>query len=250
MQGALKIHSTADGAAAAIMAGVDVAILGKGNPEKASQTISEALANPEFKSRLEDAAKRVYELKKSMGLFKDDFNVDFSIDKAYETYACRLATQAITLIRGEAALGITGERKKLCAVFFSPPRFGDKLAYFDMPFLNAGWQVTHYNAALTPTQKDMDFAEKCAQDADAVVFGSFQWAAAPYTSQVNAIEKLTPKDKPTAFLSLMSPYDINFYPLQKNILALYGVSRFSAAGAADILLGNIKPIGTMPVPLE
>ncbi|MDD4004007.1 MAG: glycoside hydrolase family 3 protein [Elusimicrobiaceae bacterium] len=247
MRGALKLHGIAEGAVATINAGTDVAILGKGDAEKAQAALAEAMNSPEFKTRLETAARRVWEQKQRMGLFEKGFNVDFSIDKAYSVYAGKLSQQAVTLVRGKPEFAADGSGKKLCALFFTPPRFGDKLAYFDMPFLNAGWLVTHYNASVTPTRDDLAFAADCVASADAVAFGSFQWAATPNTGQINAIENLMPDNKPCALVSLMSPYDIPFFNKAKNVLALYGISRFSAAGAANILLGTAKPAGTMPI---
>lgn len=247
MKGALKLHNIADGAAATLRAGADVAILGKGSAEKAQAALYLAMQEPAFRARLMDAAARSYRQKQDMGLFDPGFNVDFKIDKAYSVYAGKLAERAVTLVRGEAALPLSGKRKKLCAVFFTPPRFGDLLSAFDMPFLAAGWEVTHYNASLAPTQKDLDFTASCTAKADAAVFGTFQWAGEPYKAQVNAVNKFLPNNKPSAIVSLMSPYDIPFYGKAKNVLALYGVSRFSAAGAANVLLGKIQPLGRLPV---
>ena len=57
-------------------------------------------------------------------------------------------------------------------------------------------------------------------------------------------------DKDIILLSLMSPYDIKFYPQAKNVIAMYGANKLSARTAADIILGNIPAKGKLPVNLN
>jgi hypothetical protein len=116
--------------------------------------------------------------------------------------------------------------------------------------MEKGWQVEHYNAQQRPKDADMQRARKCMQGADLVLVGSLQWTDKPIPSQLKAItELLKNPSKDIIFLSLMSPYDIKFYPDAKNVIALYGVNKLSSRAAADIILGNIEAKGVLPIKL-
>ncbi|MCR5505150.1 MAG: glycoside hydrolase family 3 C-terminal domain-containing protein, partial [Elusimicrobiaceae bacterium] len=137
----------------------------------------------------------------------------------------------------------------LCAVFFAPTRIADKLPNFIQPFLNNNFEVSYYNAPLSPKKRDIQRAKKCMQNADITVLGSLQWANKPVSAQKQAIESLMQNNNNIILLSLMSPYDIKNYPNAKTILALYGINKFSAENAASIILGQFNPKGHLPISL-
>lgn len=141
------------------------------------------------------------------------------------------------------------QKPKLCAVFFSPSRFADQLPVIGAPFLKKGWDVEYYNAHMRPKQIDIKRAKECMDKADLVILGSLQWADKPILSQKNAIEELLKEKKDIILLSLMSPYDIKFYPQAKNVIAIYGVNKLSARAAAEIILGDIEAKGKLPIRL-
>ena len=102
---------------------------------------------------------------------------------------------------------------------------------------------------MRPKAKDIERAKNCMKDADLVVVGSLQWADKPLESQKSALRQLLKINPDIVLLSLMSPYDIRNYPQIKNVIAMYGISKFSSKAAADIILGNIEPMGKAPVNL-
>jgi beta-N-acetylhexosaminidase len=79
--------------------------------------------------------------------------------------------------------------------------------------------------------------------------GSLQWADKPLESQKVALKQLLKINPNIVLLSLMSPYDIKNYPQIKNVIAMYGISKFSSKAAANIILGNLEPKGKAPVAL-
>lgn len=246
MKGAL-LDNISKAAALSIRAGSDVALIARENPVKAIQTIKEKVS----KERIEDASKKVYGLKEKLNLFNEaQNNLDNKVDKSFEFFAEKLTNQAVTLVKNkEQLIPYTSQKDKpkLCAVFFSPTRFADQLTYFVKPFLEQNFEVNYYNAALTPKQKDFDRAKKCIENTDLVIIGSLQWADKEITAQKKLIDSLLELNQNTILLSLMSPYDIKNYPQAKTVLALYGVNKFSAVAAAEIILGKRNSQGNLPI---
>ena len=121
---------------------------------------------------------------------------------------------------------------------------------FSQPFLEKGWQIRSYNAALTPYQKDSQRAAQCARGADLLIVTSLQWADKTNINQKNAINGLLKENKNTVFISTMSPYDIPAYPEADLVLATYGLNKYVLQTAANIILGNIKAQGKLPVTLD
>lgn len=246
MKGAL-LENISKAAALSIRAGADIALIARENPQKAIQTIQEKVPA----TRIEDAAKKVYNLKQELNLFSESLNLpNNKADKAFEFFAKKITNQAVTLVKNEEQLIPYKQQKdkqKVCVVFFAPTRFADQLTYFVKPFLENNFEVNYYNAALTPKQKDLDRAKTCVTNTDLVVIGSLQWANKEISVQKQAIESLIGKNKNTVLLSLMSPYDIKNYPQAKTVIALYGVNKFSATAAAEIILGKKQAIGNLPI---
>ena len=138
----------------------------------------------------------------------------------------------------------------VCAVFFAPSRFADQLMSFSKPFLEKGWKIRSYNAALTPRKKDSQRAAECAKGADLLILTSLQWADKTNINQKNAINGLIKENKNTVFISTMSPYDIKNYPEADVVLATYGLNKYALQTAAHIILGNLTPRGRLPVDLQ
>jgi len=246
MKGAL-LDNISKAAALSIRAGADVALIARENPEKAIQTIKEKVPQ----SRIDNAARKVYNLKKDLNLFSQPVELpDNKVDQAFEFFAQKITNQAVTLVKNEDKLIPYIPKKdkpKLCAVFFAPTRFANQLTYFVKPFLESNFEVNYYNAALHPKQKDLTRATACVSNTDLVVIGSLQWANKEIPAQKQAIDNLMKLNKNTILLSLMSPYDIKSYPQAKTFLALYGVNKFSAKAAAEIILGKRQAQGNLPI---
>jgi beta-N-acetylhexosaminidase len=258
MAGALKSGNIADAAARALSSGVDMVLTSKRNPELTHRQIMAQINKTIPRRNIEDAAKKIFELKRDIGLFeesKERVKINSSSD-AFNHFADKITREAVTIVKAEGGVlpytktpagGIEEKHKKVCTIFFSPSRFADQLPAINAPFLEKGWKADYYNARMRPGQGDNVRVRQCVDDADLVLLGSMQWADKPIASQRAAIRKLLKSDKDIILLSLMSPYDIKFYPEAKNIIALYGANKLSAHAAADIILGNIEAKGRLPV---
>lgn len=246
-----------DCAVKSLDAGADMLLLGRYiKINTVFNRMKEQLAARKDNARLEEAAKRIFDLKKELGLLDGPLPVPTPTDKAYRAALQDVSDKAVTLVRNRRNLlpftpaRADGKKPTVCAVFFAPSRFADQLPDFSQPFLESGWDVRTYNAALTPRAKDSRRAAQCAQGADLLVVTSLQWADKTNINQKNAINGLIKKNPNTVFISTMSPYDIPKYPEADTVLATYGLSRYALKSAAKIILGKIQPHGTLPVELE
>lgn len=254
MQGASKTGDIIGAAQKSLLSGVDIVLTSRKDPALTNAEILKQINKTLPKARLEEAAQKVFNLKKQLGLFDEQrpvMPIKSSLE-AYNYFAQKLSNQGVSLIRREAGfIPFKTQKKepKLCTVLFSPTRFANQLTEFSAPFIEQGWQVKYYNASMRPKAKDIQRAKDCMKEADLVVVGSLQWADKPIESQKLALKQLLKINPNIVLLSLMSPYDIKNYPQVKNVIAMYGISKFSSKAAANIILGNIEAKGKAPVAL-
>ncbi len=246
-----------DCAVKALNAGADMLLLGRYiKINTVFNRIKEQILNQKSTARMEEASRRIFNLKKELGLLDGPLPVPSPTDKAYRAALQDVSDKAVTLVRNRRNLlpfkpaRADGKKPSVCAVFFAPSRFADQLPSFSKPFLESGWDVRTYNAALSPRAKDSQRAAQCAKGADLLVVTSLQWADKTNINQKNAINGLIKENPNTVFISTMSPYDISKYPEADTVLATYGLSRYSLQSAAKIILGELEPHGTLPVELE
>lgn len=238
----------------ALESGADMILLGRYvKPVSVfSQVWSEVQAK-HLEPAVEEAARKVFDLKKQMGLLDNSREVPAPIEEAYHMALAKISAESVTLVRDRKKLlpfkPASNKKPTVCAVFFAPARFADQLMSFSKPFLQKGWTIRSYNAALTPRKKDSQRAAACAKGADLLIVTSLQWADKTNINQKNAINGLIEENPNTVFISTMSPYDIKNYPEADVVLATYGLNKYVLQTAADIILGNQSAHGVLPVDL-
>ncbi|MDD6152680.1 MAG: glycoside hydrolase family 3 N-terminal domain-containing protein [Elusimicrobia bacterium] len=235
--------------------GADMILLGRYiKPLTVFAQTSQEIKTKNLQPRVEEAARKIFEAKRNMGLLNPPAHMPQPSHEAYRAELEKISAKAVTLVRNRKKtipfIPAPGNKKPtVCAVFFAPPRFSDQLMNFSKPFLEKGWNVRSYNAALTPRKKDSQRAAACAKGADLLILTSLQWADKTNINQKNAINGLIKENKNTVFISTMSPYDIKNYPEADTVLATYGLNRYVLQTAADIILGNQQAQGKLPVEL-
>lgn len=254
MKSATSFCSIAGCAVRSLQAGADMVLLGRYiKPVSLFNQIKSGVEEQHLQARVSEAARQVFELKKQLGLLDGKVrSVTQPIERAYKQTLEDISKEAVTLVRDDGAMvpfSSSKQRPTVCVVFFSPTRFADQLMYVSKPFLARNYHVRTYNAPLTPQEKDVTRALKCAEGADWVVVGSLQWADRVNLRQKQTIEKMLQKNPNLVLLSLMSPYDIVHYPQVGTVLATYGINAFVLQTAADIMVGNSQAQGIMPVEL-
>ncbi len=241
----------------ALESGADMILLGRYvKPISVFNQMVQEIKTKGLNNRMEDAARKIFEIKKEMGLLDGKTQRPSPIQEAYQAELEKISDGAVTLVRDRQNLLpfapqlAGGKKPTVCAVFFAPSRFADQLMSFSKPFLEKGWTIRSYNAALTPRKKDSRRAAECAKGADLLILTSLQWADKTNINQKNAINGLIKENKNVVFISTMSPYDIVNYPEAKTVLATYGLNRYVLQTAAKIILGDITPQGKLPVELK
>ncbi|ACC97651.1 Putative beta-glucosidase [Elusimicrobium minutum Pei191] len=257
MKGATLDGNIALSAAKTLEAGSDMALLGRFlNADKTFNKIYGYVGTELSQKRIEEASKKILDLKKQMGLFDEQKEPFTSTSKAYAAAAEVIAKKSVTVLRNknnkiplkEEFANTPG--KKVCAVFFAPTRFAEEITSFNKPFLEKGWKVNYYNAIMKPTSKDLKRARECAKGADLFVIGTLQWAAKPFYKQTAVIGTLLEEFPDAVVISTMSPYEVKTYPGAKTVLLTYGISKHSMKAAADVIVGNIPAQGKLPIELE
>lgn len=254
MKGATSFCTIAGCAVRSLQAGADWILLGRYiKPLTLFAQIDELVQTKKLQPRVEDAARRVFALKEQLGLLSNASPVlPEPIEKVYKSTVEELSRESVTLVRdynGLIPFSSHKERPTVCTVFFAPSRFADQLMHVSKPFLARNYHVRTYNAPLTPREKDVTRALKCAEGADLVVVASLQWADKINLSQKYTIEKINERSKNLILLSVMSPYDIVHYPTIGTVLATYGLNSFALQTVADVIVGNAQASGIMPVDL-
>ena len=235
-------------------AGADMILLGRYiKPQATFNKIFAQVQAQNMQERVNLSARKIYEVKKQIGLLDGTLTTPAPIEKAFRQQLQQVSRQAVTLVRDRKHfLPVHAENKtpSVCAVFFAPARFADQLSDFAKPFLEKGWKVRTYNASFVPHARDISRAQACAKGADVVVVTSLQWADKANLSQKKAFNALVQEHPDVVLISTMSPYDIANYPEADTILATYGLNRYALRTAADILLGNIEAQGKLPVDIS
>lgn len=257
MKAATQFCTIANCATRALNTGSDMILLGRYiKPQTTFANIYKSIsANAKSVARVNEAAEKIFNLKKELGLLDGSSVMPPPIDKAYREELEKISNRAVTLVRDRVNLlpfnpeVLRGKKPTVCAIFFSPSRFADQLPSFTKPFMEKGWDVRGYNAALTPKAVDAKRARECAEGADLLVVTSLQWADKTNINQKNTIQALFKENPRNVFISTMSPYDIANYPNANTVLATYGLNRYVLRTAADIILGNLQPQGKLPVSL-
>jgi len=261
MQSALSYCTLGGCAVRSLASGGEMILLGRYiKPLTLFSQIEQGVRKQQLEENVQKAARKIFDIKQKMGLLDKPAEVPLPVTDAYQAELEKISNLSVTLVRNTNKLipfspspkpvDKTETKPTVCAVFFAPTRFADQLMSFSKPFLEKGWKIRTYNAALTPYKKDSERAAACAKNADLLILTSLQWADRTNINQKNAIHGLIEENKNVVFISTMSPYDIKNYPEAHTVLATYGINKSVLETAANIILGNIKPHGKMPVLLN
>lgn len=235
-------------AAAALKAGADVLLIGKGDFRAAVKEIAAQVRSGAInETRLNDAYHKVLAAKRAAGLFEPQEKAS-PFDKAYLQITAELSRRALTAVRGADRLPLD-KAKKTAVIIFAPPRFAANAIHLYRELLDNGYPASQYLFDIGPDAGERAKALEAAAAADQLVIGSFQWSGAQNSAQRDTIKALLALKKPSALLSLMNPYDISGYPQAQCVLALYGMTAPSLAAAGEALDGRLKPAGRLPVAL-
>jgi beta-N-acetylhexosaminidase len=194
-------------------------------------------------ARLDASVRRIVELKRTYGIHlgrRPAPSIDLT---ANARAALDLARGGTTLLRNRGALPLRG---RLLAIAPANP---DLSVLPDQPWLGSVLARKRADAMLQtmpmrPASSDVDRAVTAARQADGVVIGTTNLFAYPEQAQ---LVLAVAKEKPVTVVALRGPYDLMSVPDVSAYLCAYDGREPSLIAAVEVMLGERKPVGTLPV---
>lgn len=100
---------------------------------------------------------------------------------------------------------------------------------------------------LRPTPEDVHRAVAAALEADVVIVATSCKTPADENAQGALVKALMETGKPIVALAIRNPYDLRAYPEVQTYLVTYGYRDCSIRAAAEVMFGEIRPQGRLPV---
>src|SRR5712691_11322509 len=243
--GALRNIGEATAALRALQAGADYLLFrfDESAQLEGHRLITEAVRSGSLSTaRLDQSVRRVVDAKQRYGVLagrRDQSAPDLA---ANARTALDLARGATTLLRNRGVLPLRG---RILAV---APTNADISFFEGQPTLGSVIAAKRPDAvvqtiALHPSASEIDRVVTMSRAADVVVVGTTNLFA--YPEQVTLVKALA-KEKPVAVVALRGPYDIQSAPDVPAYLCAYDSREPSLTAAAELLLGERKPSGSLP----
>jgi len=193
-------------------------------------------------TQLDESVRRVVDAKRRFGILdgrRDQSAPDLA---ANARTALELARGATTLLRNRGVLPLRGR------IFAVSPTNADISFFEGQPTLGSVIAAKRTDAVsqalpLRPSAAEIDRVVSASRAADVVVVGTTNLFA--YPEQVDLVKALA-KDKPVAVVALRGPYDILSIPDIAAFVCAYDSREPSLTAAAEVLLGERKPSGSLP----
>jgi beta-N-acetylhexosaminidase len=193
--------------------------------------------------RLEASARRIVDLKRSRSIYLGRRETPPPDLAAHAQTSLDLARDSITLLRNRAVLPIRGQ------VLVIAPANPDIAVLPDQPSLGAVVarkrpDVVIQATSLKPSPSEVDRAVNAARRSDVVVVGTTDLFANPEQAQ---LVRALANERPVCMVSLRGPYDLMTVPDVPAYVCAYDGREPSLVAVSEILLGERKPVGALPV---
>ncbi|MFY4723303.1 glycoside hydrolase family 3 protein [Streptomyces sp. LaBMicrA B280] len=243
----------------ALKAGVDQ-LLNPPSIDTAWNAVLKAVQDGELtEARLDESILRILRLKSRLGLFDgayvDRRGVDHAVGtKSHLAAADRIAERTTTLLVNEGGtLPLNRHAQPRLLVVGADPdspsgTTGPPTGVLATALTEAGFTATALPTGTSPSAATIDKAVAAAQDADAVVVGTYNVTA--NSSQRTLVDALLATGKPVVALAVRNPYDIAQLPSVRACLASYCWTDVELRAAARVIAGRVKPRGKLPVPVQ
>ncbi|UPZ31085.1 glycoside hydrolase family 3 protein [Streptomyces sp. LRE541] len=243
----------------ALKAGVDQLL----NPPKldiAWNAVLQAVRGGELtEARLDESILRVLRLKAKLGLLKDPYVTARGVDRtvgvpAHLKAADRVAERTTTLLVNSGGLLPLSRRThtKVLVVGADPASpsgtTGPPTTVLANALTELGFTPTVLSTGTAPSAATVAKAVAAAQDADAVLVGTYNVTAA--SAQRTLVNQLLATGRPVVALAIRNPYDVAQLPDVKAYLASYSWTDVELRAAVRVLAGRVGPRGRLPVPVQ
>lgn len=243
----------------ALKAGVDQ-LLNPPNLPVAWNAVLKAVQDGELtEARLDESILRVLRLKAKLGLFGDPYVGHRGVDRtvgipAHLAAADRIADRTTTLLVNEGGLLPLSptEVPKLLVVGADPASpsgtTGPPTGVLATALTELGFTATPLSTGTAPSAATIAKAVAAAQDADAVVVGTYNVTAT--SAQKSLVAQLLATGKPVVAVAVRNPYDVAHLPAVRGYLASYSWTDVELRAAARVITGAVAPSGRLPVPVQ
>ncbi|MFJ8936246.1 glycoside hydrolase family 3 protein [Streptomyces sp. NPDC102365] len=243
----------------ALKAGVDQLL----NPPKldiAWNAVLAAVRGGELtEARLDESILRVLRLKAKLGLLKDPYVTGRGVDRtvgipSHLKAADRVAERTTTLLVNSGGLLPLSRRthRKVLVVGADPASpsgtTGPPTTVLANALTELGFTPTVLSTGTAPSAATVAKAVAAAQDADAVLVGTYNVTAA--SGQRTLVNQLLATGRPVVALAIRNPYDVAQLPDVKAYLASYSWTDVELRAAVRVLAGRVGPRGRLPVPVQ
>ncbi|MGW1213656.1 glycoside hydrolase family 3 protein [Streptomyces sp. NPDC002499] len=243
----------------ALKAGVDQ-LLNPPSLDIAWNAVLNAVRDGELtEARLDESILRVLRLKARLRLFEEPYVRQGDVDRVVGTRshlatADRIAERTTTLLVNEGGLLPLshGTHKKVLVVGADPASpsgtTGPPTGVLAAALTGLGFTATALSTGTAPSAATIAKAVAAAKDADAVVVGTYNVAAAD--AQTKLVEQLVATGKPVVAVAIRNPYDVARLPSVRAVLAAYSWTDVELRAAARVIAGRVAPRGKLPVAVQ
>ncbi|OIJ85029.1 glycoside hydrolase family 3 protein [Streptomyces colonosanans] len=243
----------------ALKAGVDQ-LLNPPSLDIAWNAVLQAVRNGELaEARLDESILRVLRLKAKLGLLDQPYVTAEGVDKAvgvpeHLRAADRVADGTTTLLVNKQGLLPLSRRThpRLLVVGADPASpsgtDGPPTTVLANALTGLGFTATARSTGTAPSPAAIAGAVAAAQNADAVVVGTYNVSAT--SSQRTLVAQLAATGKPVIAVAIRNPYDVAHLPDVSGYLAAYSWTDVELRAAARVIAGQVKPRGKLPVPVQ
>ncbi|MFJ5967202.1 glycoside hydrolase family 3 protein [Streptomyces sp. NPDC093060] len=243
----------------ALKAGVDQ-LLNPPSIDVAWHAVLNAVRNGELtETRLDESILRILRLKARLGLLDSAYVSRSGVDRAVGTEshlatADRIAERTTTLLVNEdETLPLDPRTEPRILVVGADPASpsgttGPPTSVLATALTELGFTATALSTGTAPSTTAIAKAVAAAQDADAVVVGTYNVTAG--STQRTLVEQLLATGTPVVAVAIRNPYDVAQLPSAKAHLATYSWTDVELRAAARVIAGRVKPRGRLPVPVQ
>ncbi|MCD9023136.1 beta-N-acetylhexosaminidase [Cohnella silvisoli] len=242
----------ARGAVEAIKAGADLILVSHRLTRQtaALEAVMEAVMTGEIsESRIDEAARRIWELKESRGLFRNSVTAANPL-RAAEVQR-QLCEAAITVVKGGSELPLSKASKTV--VVWTEARVGTEVIEvisqewtLGAALADVGFVIEEIRIAVDPTDEDAAAVRLAASRCDTLVYASYD--AGFSSGQTELIRELSgnPSFK-FVWVALRTPYDLLAAPEASIYLCAYENKPAMMTALAGVLSGEIPVQAKLPV---
>jgi beta-N-acetylhexosaminidase len=242
----------ARGAVEAIKAGADLVLVSHriDRQKAALEAVMEAIMTGEIPEiRIVEAAKRIWNLKQSRGLFRATIPAANPI-RAAEVQR-ELCEASVTVVKGETELPLSKEGKTV--VVWTEARVGTEVVEvisqkwtLGAALSQAGFDIEEVRIAINPTSEEAENVRKAAKGCKTLVFASYD--AGFSSGQTELIRELLGNQSyKFVWVSMRTPYDLLVAPEAPIYVCTYENKPAMMTALAGVLSGQLPVRAKLPV---